>query len=80
MIGRVGKGLYNFLQDIGSGTVSTVYVAMNLTTNKAAPLPEPQVPPPRLWLSGWPTGKIQTATANRPGIIRPGPIPAWGGC
>jgi hypothetical protein len=46
MIGRVGKGLYNFLQDIGSGTVSTVYVAMNLTTNKAAPLPEPQVPPP----------------------------------
>jgi hypothetical protein len=48
MIGRVGKGLYNFLQDIGSGTMSTVYVAMNLTTNEAAPLLEPQVAPPAL--------------------------------
>jgi hypothetical protein len=74
MIGRVGKGLYNFLQDIGSGTVSTVYVAMNLTTKEAAPLPEPQVAPPAL-VERVADCTIQTATANRPG-----PIPAWGGC
>jgi formylglycine-generating enzyme required for sulfatase activity len=48
MIGGVVKGLYNILQDIASGTVSTVYVAMNLPTNEAAPLPEPQVAPPAL--------------------------------
>jgi len=38
MIGKVIKGKYNILQDLGSGTVFTVYVAMNLTTNEVVAL------------------------------------------
>jgi serine/threonine protein kinase len=38
MIGRVIRNKYRILQEIGSGTVSTVYLAMNLTTNEVVAL------------------------------------------
>ncbi len=38
MIGKVIKGKYHIMREIGSGTVSTVYVAMNLTTNEVVAL------------------------------------------
>lgn len=38
MIGKVIKGKYNIMREIGSGTVSTVYVAMDLTTNEVVAL------------------------------------------
>jgi serine/threonine protein kinase len=38
MIGKVIKGKYTIMQEIGSGTVSTVYLAMNLTTNEVVAL------------------------------------------
>ena len=38
MIGKVIKGKYNIMREIGSGTVSTVYLAMNLTTNEVVAL------------------------------------------
>jgi serine/threonine protein kinase len=38
MIGKVIKGKYSIMREIGSGTVSTVYVAMNLTTNDVVAL------------------------------------------
>jgi len=38
MIGRVIRGKYRILQEIGSGMVSTVYLAMNLTTNEVVAL------------------------------------------
>jgi serine/threonine protein kinase len=38
MIGKVIKGKYNIMQEIGLGTVSTVYLAMNLTTNEVVAL------------------------------------------
>jgi serine/threonine protein kinase len=38
MIGKVIKGKYRLLREMGSGTVSTVYVAMDLTTNEVVAL------------------------------------------
>jgi serine/threonine protein kinase/formylglycine-generating enzyme required for sulfatase activity len=38
MIGKVIKGKYNIMREIGSGMVSTVYVAMNLNTNEVVAL------------------------------------------
>ena len=38
MIGRVIGSKYHVLQEIGSGTISTVYLAMNLTTNEVVAL------------------------------------------
>jgi serine/threonine protein kinase len=38
MIGKVIKGKYSIMREIGSGMVSTVYVAMNLNTNEVAAL------------------------------------------
>jgi serine/threonine protein kinase len=38
MVGKVIKGKYRILQEIGSGTVSTVYLALNLTTNEVVAL------------------------------------------
>jgi serine/threonine protein kinase len=38
MIGKVIRGKYNILREIGSGTVSTVYLAMDLTTNEVVAL------------------------------------------
>ncbi len=38
MIGKVIKGKYHILWEIGSGTVSTAYVAMNLITNEVVAL------------------------------------------
>jgi len=38
MIGKVIKSKYNILREIGSGTVSTVYLAMNLITNEVVTL------------------------------------------
>jgi serine/threonine protein kinase/formylglycine-generating enzyme required for sulfatase activity len=38
MIGKVIRGKYHILREIGSGTVSTVYLAMDLTTNEVVAL------------------------------------------
>ena len=38
MMGKVVRGKYRILQDLGSGQVSTVYLAMNLTTHEVVAL------------------------------------------